>query len=427
MRSPSFFFLRRCLPALGIVFSVLASDPAAAQIPDSVRIAELERRIEIVTRELERIELGGDVVQADSSAGGFGPGASRVYRINQGVSLGGYGEVLYENYAAELENGAEGSKQDQFDALRAILYVGYKFNDRLLFNSEIEIEHAKEAFLEFAYLDYLLTDNVGIRGGVLLAPLGLVNELHEPPIFLGTERPLTERLIIPTTWRENGVGLFGGTDLFEWRAYLLSSFNGAGFTGSGLRGGRQKGGKAVSEDLGAAARLDYVGTPGLILGGSSYVGETAQNQKLNGEEVGGRVLIWDFHIDYNFHGWKLRALLAGARIRDVAAMNELNGLSGNEGIGEAMLGWYIQAGYDVLRGAATTHQLIPYLHHERVNTQQEVATGFSADPANDLTTTAVGVAWKPHSQVVWKVGYQVNSNDAETGLNQWNVQIGWLF
>ena len=266
MRNPSSLSLRRCLPLLAIPCSVLHSVPAAAQVPDSVRIAELERRIEIVTRELERIELGGDVVQADSSAGGFGPGASRVYRINQGVSLGGYGEVLYENYAAELENGAEGSKQDQFDALRAILYVGYKFNDRLLFNSEIEIEHAKEAFLEFAYLDYLLTDNVGIRGGVLLAPLGLVNELHEPPIFLGTERPLTERLIIPTTWRENGVGLFGGTDLFEWRAYLLSSFNGAGFTGSGLRGGRQKGGKAVSEDLGAAARLDYVGTPGLILG-----------------------------------------------------------------------------------------------------------------------------------------------------------------
>lgn len=427
MKMPTAMHIRAF--ALSILFLALAvpPGPVSAQTPDSTRIAELERRIEAITREMERMQLGGDVVQADSSARGFGLGASKVYRVRQGVSMGGYGEVLYENYAAELEDGSTAGKDDRFDALRAILYVGYKFNDRLLFNSEIEIEHAKEAFLEFAYLDYMLTENVGLRGGVLLAPLGLVNEFHEPPVFLGTERPVTENRIIPTTWRENGIGLFGSAGDLEWRAYLMNSFNGAGFDGSGLRGGRQKAGKALAEDLGVAGRLDWVGTPGLILGASAYLGETAQNRELNGQEIGGRILVWDLHADYKVRGWDFRAVVAGAAVDEAEEMNALNGLSGADGIGESMLGWYVQAGYDVLRRQSTPHQLIPYLRYEQVDTQREVADGFAANPANDFTVTSLGVAWKPDPQVVWKVGYQLHSNEAETGLNQWNVQIGWLF
>ena len=398
-----------------------------AQDPDSARISELERRMEAVTREMERLRLGRDVVEADTSILGMGPAASKVYKVNQGVSLGGYGEFLYENFGGELENGAAASSQNQFDALRAIIYVGYKFDDRLLFNSEIEIEHADEISLEFAYLDYLLTDNVGVRAGMLLAPLGLVNELHEPPAFLGTERAVTERLIIPSTWRENGIGLFGKTESFSARAYLMNSFDGSRFSGSGLRGGRQKGSKAVAEDMGVAARLDYTGKPGLLVGASTWYGQTGQGRELNGEEVGGGVFILDAHLDYKVRGWDLRALVASAHVNDAAALNELNGLTGDEGVGKDMLGWYLQAGYDVLRNSATTHQLIPYVRYERVDTQREVAAGFSADPANDLTVTSLGASWKPLPKVVAKLGYQFHSNDARTGLDQWNASLGWLF
>jgi hypothetical protein len=398
-----------------------------AQDADSVRLAELESRIEAVTRELERMQLGRDVVEADSSIQGLGPAASKVYRVNQGVSLGGYGEFLYENFAANREDGSGSGARNQADALRVVLYVGYKFNDRLLFNSEIEIEHAKESFLEFAYLDYRLTDQVGIRGGLLLAPLGLVNELHEPPIFLGTERPLTENRIIPTTWRENGIGLFGSGDAFSWRLYVMNSFNGTKFTAGGLRGGRQKGAKALAEDMGVAARFDYTGTPGLILGVSGYTGETAQGQELANQPVGGRVSIWDVHLDYKKRGWDVRGVVAGAQVSDVTAMNSLIGLEGASGIGSNMLGWYLQAGYDLLRTSASTHQLIPYLRFEKVNTQRGVAAGFSASPANDLTVTSIGAAWRPVTQVIAKLGYQIHSTAANTGVNQLNASLGWLF
>lgn len=414
--------------ALAACISLLApATQLAAQEPDSARIAELERRMEALTREIERLSLGDEVVQADTSIGGLGYGASKVYGIRRGVSVGGYGEFLYENYADTREDDAPANRRDQFDALRAILYVGYKFNDRLLFNSEIEVEHADEIYLEFAYLDYLLTPNIGLRGGMLLAPLGLVNELHEPPIFIGTERSVTESRIIPTTWRENGVGLFGETGDFDWRVYVMNSLDGGGFDGSGLRGGRQKGARALAEDFGVAGRLDFTGVPGLLVGASGYWGETAQGRELNGEAVGGAILVWDLHADYKVRGWEFRGLVAGASVGDAAELNQLNGLTGPDGVGESMLGWYVQAGYDVLRSTSSTHQLIPYATFERVNTQMALADGFSENPANDLTVASLGLAWKPAPQVVWKVDYQLHSNEAETGVNQLNMQIGWLF
>lgn len=404
-----------------------AGTPVTAQEPDSARVAELERRMEAVTRELERLQLGADVVEADTAIGGLPFGASKVYQVQRGVSIGGYGEIVYENFATEREDGLASGATDEFDALRGIVYIGYKFNDRVLLNTEIEIEHATEAYLEFAYVDYQITDAVGLRGGLLLAPMGLVNELHEPTYFLGTKRSITESRIIPTTWRENGFGLYGEAGPVEWRAYVLNSFDGGAFNGAGLRGGRQKGGEALAEDFGVAGRVDYTGRPGLRLGASAYVGQTAQNRELDGEAVGGEVVIWDLHADYRVQGWVIRGLVAGAQVSDVAELNELNGLTGGDGIGTDMLGWYGEVGYDVLRGFDTTHQLLPYVRYEKANTQREVAPGFAANPANDITSFSAGIAWKPVPQVVWKLDWSDVSNQANTGVDQLNVQIGWLF
>jgi hypothetical protein len=305
--------------------------------------------------------------------------------------------------------------------------VGYKFSDRLLLNTEIEIEHADEVFLEFAYLDYLLKDGLGVRAGMLLSPMGFVNELHEPPVFLGTERSVTERVIIPTTWRENGVGLFGGNETLSWRAYVMNGLNGAGFGPAGLRGGRQKGSKALAEDFGYVGRVDYVGTLGLVLGASAYYGQSDQDRLSGGEIVDGGTLIWEAHAEYRARGFDLRALVAGASLDDVEGMNDVAGLDADETIGERMLGWYLQGGYDVLRGVETEHQLLPYVRYERVNTHSDVPRGFTADPAVDQTVLSLGVAWKPLANAVWKVDYQLHSNEAETGVDQLNVALGWLF
>lgn len=413
--------------------------PAAAQEPDTSEVAKLKAQVEAITQEIERLKLGQEVVVAvaDTGALGFGPAASKVYRVRQGVSIGGYGEVLYERFNAEREDGAPSDKTDQIDALRAIVYVGYKFNDKFLFNSEIEFEHAStgkagEASLEFAYLDYRLTDRFGMRAGLLLIPMGFLNELHEPPIFLGTTRPLTEQQIIPSTWRENGIGVFGTAGPLAYRAYAVNGLDGVsgGFGSSGLRGGRQKGSKAVIEDVAVVGRVDYVGQRGFLVGTSAYLGQSGQNAVVPGDpsrSIGGRTTIWEGHGEYKAHGLDLRGLVALAWVDDVAELNAARGLTGAGSIGERLVGWYVQAGYDVLHRTRSTQQLIPYVRYEELDTQVEVPSTFTANPATDRRVVSLGGAWKPIANIAFKVDYQIHQNEADTGIDQLNVQLGYLF
>lgn len=424
--------------AAALMFAGVAA-PAAAQQQDTA-IDRLQKQIDALTREIEAMRLGEDVVvRADTAQFGLGPAASKVYRARQGVSLGGYGEVLYENFAKERENeSTTGLPRDQIDALRLILYVGYKFSDKLLFNSEIEFEHAStgqggEASVEFAYVDYLAAPAFGVRAGMVLVPMGLTNELHEPPIFLGTTRSLTETNIIPTTWRENGAGVFGGIGDFSYRAYVINGFDAvggpsspsraSGFSAAGLRGGRQKGARALIENPALVGRIDY--TPsilsGLQLGASAYTGNSAQ---LDSIEI--NTTITEVHAQFNAHGFDLRGLYAQADVDNTDDLNRLRNLTGTNRVGESMKGWYLQAGYDVLRLTRSEMQLTPYVRMESLNTQERPGD-IQINPANERTVTVIGAQFKPIPNVVLKADYQLHKNEAETGLNQFNVALGYLF
>lgn len=424
---------------------LLAGSPALHAQQDTTELARIRRQIDALTRELESLRLGQDVLpQADSSAYGLGPAAAKVYRVRQGVSLGGYGEVLYENFAAERENGAASGLRDQIDALRAIVYVGYRFTDKLLFNSEIEFEHAStdqagSVSVEFAYLDYLATPHLGVRGGMVLVPMGFINELHEPPVFLGTTRPLTESSIIPTTWRENGFGIFGDIGDFSYRAYVVNGLDAigdgpsraGGFGAAGLRGGRQKGSRALIEDPAVVGRLDFepaATLPGLLVGVSAYHGNSGQSGLTPaGVEVDAPTTILEGHAQYRANGLDLRGLFARATVGDAALINEARTLTGTSSVGEELVGWYGQAGYDVLRLVRSTQEFTPYLRYEKLNTQHEVPDGFAASPATDRSVLAVGAQWKPITSVVLKGDYQIHANEASTGVNQFNIVLGYLF
>jgi hypothetical protein len=230
--------------------------------------------------------------------------------------------------------------------------------------------------------------------------------------------------------------VFGQAGEFAYRAYLVNSFDGVGggssraggFSAGGLRGGRQKGARAVAEDFAVIGRMDYIGVPGLTVGGSAHWGETAQNRTVaSGREVGGRTLIYEGHLDYRARGLDFRALYAGASVDDAAELNELKNLSGSKSIGERLGGGYVHLGYNVLRTVDTEHQLLPYVRYERLNTQQRVPDGFAADPANDRQIIALGTMWKPIRNVSVKADYQIHGNEANTGLNQFNVNLGYLF
>jgi hypothetical protein len=415
---------------------ILLAASAAAQEPDTADIRRLEAQVEAITGELEELRLGRDlVVEADTSVYGFGPAASKVYKVRQGVSLGGYGEVLYENFAATREDDTPSGANDRLDALRAIVYIGYKFSDKILFNSELEFEHGStedggSVSIEFAYLEYRLSPGFGLRAGLLLPPMGFINEVHEPPAFLGARRPETERQIIPSTWRESGVGFFGDAGDISYRVYLVNGFDASGFSATGIRGGRQNGAEATAENFGVVGRFDYNALLGLTVGTSAYLGNSGQGEVLPSDPtstLGAQTFIWEGHAQYRARGFDFSGLLAFSTVDDVSDINALIGLTGDASVGERLIGWYLQGGYDVLRGGRSGHQLVPYVRYEQLDTQDRVPEGFTASLENDRRLLTFGAMWKPLLNVSLKADYQVVSNQADTGVNQLNVNLGYLF
>ncbi len=398
-----------------------------------VDVDELERRLGLLAEEVERLRSGEpemELTTDDARRLGLAPSAAATYERGPGVSVAGYGEMLYENFAAEKEDGTEANKGTQFDFLRAILYLGYRFNDKFLFNSEIEVEHAKEIFVEFAYVDYRAYENFGLRAGMLLVPMGLVNEFHEPTVFIGAERPVTEQRIIPSTWRENGGGVYGSVDRVAFRAYVVNGFNGSKFSSSGVRGGRQKGGKAKASNMVFAGRIDFTPTLGVFVGASLYTGGSGQGDiVIDGTDYSVRTTIFDLHGQAQFRGLDFRVLYAEARLNDVVQLNQVLELSGSKGVAEKMTGGYVQVGYDVLSQVADNRgvALTPYVRYEKVDTQAQMPEGFDRNPSTDGTYTVFGLELKPIPGVVAKVDHMWVSNGADSGLNQLNINVGYAF
>jgi hypothetical protein len=425
--------------------AVLAQNPSDSQAPDQsaqhpaaesadqkkeTDLEELRRRVDVLAAEVEQLRSGEGAATKtlspdDRRTLGLGPSAAAVYERKPGVSVAGYGEMLFQRLAGKNQAGTRVGSESSIDLLRAVLYTGYRFNEKFIFNSEIEFEHGgEEVGVEFAYLDYRINDNLSVRGGMLLLPLGLVNEFHEPNVFIGTRRPETERRIIPSTWHENGAGVVGTAGLVSFRAYVVNGMNAAGFTASGLREGRQGGIEANAADWALAGRVDVTPIPGVFAGAGLYRGDSGQNQFAS---TNAGTSIFELHGQAQIRGFDVRGLFAHASVDDAGELNRQLGLEGTTSVGSTLRGGYAQVAYNVLSQRGTRLSVAPFYRFEQVNTQADVPAGFAADPSNDLRWHTFGVELKPIGNIVVKTDYQRNTNRARAGRDQFNVSLGYAF
>ncbi|MDQ7064711.1 MAG: hypothetical protein Q9P90_10755 [candidate division KSB1 bacterium] len=422
-----------------LIFMSVGEHRGYSQTARQDTLRELMRRIEILTEEIEKSKLQEVADRPYKSYRGLGPAASQVYFVEKsGVSLAGYGEVVYESFANSYEDGTPANKSDKIDFLRNIIYLGYKFNDRIYFNSEIEIEHGiaggggpGEVAMEFGYVDFEISPHFIARAGMILVPMGIVNEWHEPPTFYTALRPETERAILPTTWRANGFGALGNiTDDLTYRIYLLEGFDARKFSAAGVRKGRQSGAQAKAENFSLTGRLDYSGLSGFIVGGSFYYGKSGQGlTNALGEALDAPVSILSFHAIYRHRGIEARALYARTQIGDVADLNQVLNLNGQASIGEQQYGYYLLLAYNVLPHFMANSSAIfsPFVQYERVNTQAKVPSGYTINSANDRTHLVWGIQYKPISNVSFKIDYMKRTTAARSGLSQLNVSVSYMF
>ncbi len=150
----------------------------------------------------------------------------------------------------DFEYRDEQGKNRTFRFHRFVPLLEARVSDRVSFQTEVEIEDGSDLAIEFAHLDYLLTDSISLRTGVILLPQGRLNLVHDSPIQEFTDRPLVNRLVIPSTLRDTGIGVHGRLGLAgddeeadpagqDQKSYLARDQTGAGrprLSGEGLFG-----------------------------------------------------------------------------------------------------------------------------------------------------------------------------------------------
>ena len=413
-------FVRVLTLALAVLFC-LGAGAAFAQDDLEQRLQNLEERQGILATEFDRLRsLFALPEESDyKSAYGLGPAASKIYGRERGLSLGGYGQTWLQVFE---------HAQDKWDYKRFILYAGFKFTEKLLLNVEIEFEHANEVYVEFATIDYLYRPEANFRFGMLLMPVGFLNEIHEPPFYYGNERPVVEIRIIPTTWRENGAGFFGefAGGAVQYRLYTTTNLRADKFSSSGVRSGRQKGSRALA-DMSIVARVDATPMNGLLVGGSVVRGDTGNGVQFGDSKPAVTMTMWELHAQYQYRGLHLRALYVRNTIDDTEILSAAKG----EGISEVQWGWYGEIAYDILPAfdPNTRMGLVPFVRYERFNTQEDVPAGFVPDETRNRTVVTAGLNFFPHPNVVFKVDYrQFDSKGGELPeLNDLNIGVGFAF
>ncbi len=423
------------------VATVRADERAQRELAQQDQISELQQQLSVVVDEVARLRAQMAVPEEDAeleSVHGLGPAASRIYGIGRGLSLGGYAEALYTSQVGD----ADGNGEATADILRTVLYAGYKFTDNLVFNTELEFEHAGtsgggSASVEFAALDYLYHPALNFRAGLVLVPMGFVNEVHEPPFFLGTQRPAPERAIIPSTWRENGVGVYGelGEGRLQYRAYAVNGFDASGFRSTGLRGGRQKGSRAKANDLGFVGRVDFEPLAGWLVGGSYYRGDSGQDQDYT--QSGSttvrlpdvRTRIWEVHSELRRGPLFARALWTQADVSDAGALSTALELPSNEPVASSMVGGYAELAYDLmpLLSPGSEKELVPFFRFEYTDTQRDIPSGFTRDRRQPRRVLIPGLQFKPIPQVVLKLDYRIIDNWDGSAADELGVGFGLVF
>lgn len=356
--------------------------------------------------------------------------AQRILSGNYGkaVTVGAYGETTYNQ--PEGDNG-------ELDVQRLVLLFGYRFNDKAQFVTEIEMEHVDEIYVEQAFVNYSVGDNVSLRGGLMLVPMGIVNEYHEPTTFNGVERPAMDNAIVPTTWREIGVGVTGRLSeaSIGYQAYVFNGFkstvaadgevNGFLRGSDGLRGGRQKAIKSTIDSPTLSTKIEYYGLPGLRLGLSGYFGKTQAAddiEDIDGANIGISMVGLDAR--YAYKRFAARGQFVYASLSDTEAYNTLT----ERDLGSALMGYYGEISYNLLP-QSNEQRLFAFTRYENYDTHANTDGALVRNDAFNRTDITSGLSYHIAPGVVLKGDYQIKSNAQENSEvnNQLNFGIGVWF
>jgi len=387
---------------------------------------------------------------AQSSTNSDDSSQKNLSKILSKTSIGGYGNALYQRDF--------NSKKSTINLERFVLFVGHNFNNKISLITEIEIEDAKvaggeaegEIAIEQAYLKFNFNPNNYLVAGLYLPRIGILNENHLPTNFYGNERNRVETFILPTTWRELGIGFYGALNNFplSYSAGIVNGLNSAAFEhGSGIREGRFEGRDATANNLAVTGSLQLnknnfkAQVSGYYGGSVGLAPNQADSLKLTSGILGTPVIIGEADVQYAAKGFSATILATTISIPDASDINRAyaNNTPENE------FGGYAEVAYNIFQSMNKKWQqeLSLFVRYEMLNMNSSIPSNGIIDETLNQQHLVAGLNYFPIRNVVVKADVRlmhtgeenpdliINPNPAAPPYQQQNtilnVGIGFSF
>lgn len=358
--------------------------------------------------------------------------------ITQNLFIKLYGNI---DYNQPIVPGVK--KLGTIDVHRIVTLFGYQFSPNTQFVSELEVEHANEVFIEQAFVKHKVVPNHFLKAGLILIPMGYINENHEATAFYSVERPFIDRDLVPSTWREAGIGMtgvFSGLGI-RYKAFLVNGFRSydddATLQGSnGLRGGRQKGIKSKLSSLpNISAQLEYIGIPNSKIALSYYGGQTQSDLYDNLEEndlqayaiadssVVGLQMV-GLHSQSTLNKFQINTQAVVASMANTASYNQFTG----KDLGSLMWGYYVELAYQIFNSKTSDDSVTLFSRWSQYDTHGDTVGEVVNNQSYQRSIFTLGANYNPSKGVVFKTDFQWIGNQGSDNLTyQFNLGTGVWF
>lgn len=353
--------------------------------------------------------------------------------------VSGYGVINYAHFDWELDPG----RRAAIDVERFVIAPKYRINDTIQLEAELEFEHGGtgstmefDKFEEFGEFEteiekggeviveklaavFSIQPSLNFRVGHIIVPVGLVAKRHRPQHYFTTTRPEAEAHLIPTIWHETGVEVFGKVGKFSYQGQIVNGLDSTGFSSRHwiVRGHQLRFETVNAEAPAFVARLDYTLHDRAVVGISGYYGDTAANRPKPDVDFDAHVGIVSLHGFYEVNAVKVRGLFLWGTLENANLLSKVNRTLSNNlnvkrtPIGSSALGWYLEAGYDILsffkKSEETSHMLELFARYDFYDTMASVEEVIFDNPRWERTTWTFGINYHLHPQMVFKSHYSL--------------------
>ena len=400
---------------------------------------------------------------------------SKLARAASRLSLGGYGEAAYTrnfysqhfNRYKSPEDHEDDPSHGTFDLPHVVIFIGYDFGKGWSMQSEIEFEHGGaesaveveadesgeyeqeierggEVAIEQFYIQKTFFPWLNVRGGELVIPIGETNAHHMPTEFFTVYRPEGEDSILPCTWHQVGISVWGRMPQWGYEVLVTSGLDSERFGNDSFvhDGATSPYEFKIANNYALALRIDNYSIKGLRLSASGYYGRSFDNTLKSHtsstyDGCHGDLWIGTFGFQYKDKHFLVRGNFDYAHLPDADLITSFNKTfpshtGSNDGtpskhqpVGESALMYGVEAGYDIfshLNLRNKDSKLYIFGRYEYYNSM-ESGTSASTYEWCKKNRFAVGLNYFPLPDIVIKAEYSYRKFTS-TYNNEPSVSLG---